>query len=34
MGSKTRLKKGYQVTAYARNPNRIKLQDEHLTVVK
>ena len=28
------LEKGYHVTAYVRNPDKIKLQDEHLTVVK
>lgn len=28
------LEKGYQVTAYVRNPEKIKLQDKHLTIVK
>lgn len=28
------LEKGYQVTAYVRSPDKVKQQDEHLTVVK
>lgn len=28
------LEKGYQVTAYVRSPDKVKQQDEHLTVIK